>query len=194
MTRTIQEIKELFKPLSDGVRVVLLIHRSKEGGFNNTHKRHLKKVITRNSEEFFKTIEEFQDFIKTDKRELRIYATFNNKNFSKGIRLFKQRQLDRDYDEEDVRNDFYLNSKNNFISCLMDKMSANESNFLFDLDDIDDRSFNVVWNTLKKHTKIIITYKTRNGFHIITKPFNYTLLQDNIQRTLHKDSLMLIDY
>jgi hypothetical protein len=192
--RSIEAIKEIFKDLSDGVRIVLLIHRSKEGGFNNTHKRHLKKIITNNSQEFFETILEFQEFIKQDGRPLRIYSSLNNRDFGKAIRMYKHLQIERDYDSEELRNKFYLNTKNNFIGCLMNNNCKISKNFLFDLDDCDDRSFHSIYNILEKLTEIIVYYPTKNGYHIITKPFNYKALDDNIVSILHKDSLMLIDY
>ena len=191
---TIDEIQNMFQNFSDGVRVVLLIHRSKEGGFNNTHKRHLKKVITRNSEEFWKTVKEFKELKDNDTRTLRIYANFNSRDINKAIRLFKQRQLDRDYENEEHRNDFYFNVKNQFISCLMDKSCAKEKNFLFDLDGCDDRSLQRIYKLIEKQTEILLFYNTKNGYHIITRPFNYNNLDSQIVEFLHKDSLMLLDF
>lgn len=192
---TIKEIKELFSPLSDGIRVVLLIHRSKEGGFNNTHKRHLKKIITTNSEEFFNTISELKEIMDNDSRTLRIYATVNSCDLNKAIRLFKHRQLDRDYETIELRNKFYLDVKNQFISCLMDDSCRETKNFLFDLDECDRRSYVQIYERLKKHTDIIITYPTKNGYHIITKPFEYPKLNDDdLIKTMKGHQLMLIDF
>lgn len=191
---TIQEIKNLFTPLSDGTRVVLLVYRSKEGGFNNTHKRHLRKVITTNSEEFFKTIEELKEIKDKDERILRIYATVNSCDIKKAIRFFKQRQLDRDYESEEHRNHFYIDVKNQFISSLMDESCRETKNFLFDLDDCDDRSYAQIYHRLKKQTEVIITYPTRNGYHIITKPFNFKDLDPELIKSMRGHSLMLIDF
>lgn len=192
---TIKEIRKLFTPLSDGFRVVLLVHRSKEGGFNNTHRRHLKKIITRNSQEFFDTIAELKEFMDKDERTLRIYSTANSCDLSKAIRLFKQRQLDRDYETLELRDQFYLDLKNQFISCLMDNSCRVTKNFLFDLDECDDRSFRQIYERIKKHTEIVLSYPTKNGYHIIAVPFNLAKLDDdNLIKSAQGHNLMLVDY
>ncbi len=191
---TIEEIQEQFKDLSDGIRVILLIHRTKEGGKNNKYKRHLKKVITTNSQEYFDTIRELKEIKDSDKRTLRIYATVNDCDINKAIRLFKQRQLDNDYASEKLNLQFYLDIKNQFISCLMDKSCRNSKNFLFDLDGCDDRSFKQIHQRISKLTEIILSYPTKNGYHIITKPFNYKSLDENLINTVKGHYLMLVDF
>jgi len=192
---SIEQLKETFKNQSDGIRVVLLIHRSKEGGANNKFKRHLRKIITTNSEEFFKAIKELKEIKDNDERPLRIYASCNNRDLNKAIRLFKEQQLATDYDDEEKLSSFYLDIKNRFISCLMNKACRNEKNFLFDLDDCDDRSFHSIYNILEKQTEIVNYYQTKSGYHIITRPFNYFKeINKDIEDTIHTDSLMLIDY
>jgi len=191
---TLEQIKEVFKDLSDGIRAIYLIHRSKEGGLNNTHKRHIKKAITTNSEEFFKAIEEFKQLKDNDERELRIYASQNSRDLNKAIRLFKQRQLNRDYDEITLRDSFYLHISGQFISCLSDSSSKSESNFLFDLDECCERGFMTNLQLIEKLTTVITSYKTKNGYHIITKAFNYTVLDEVLIKCIHKDDLMLIDF
>ena len=77
----------------------------------------------------------------------------------------------------------------------MNKSCRNEKNFLFDLDEIDEHSFITVKNRIEKQTEIILWYKTKNGYHIITKPFNYyKTLDENIIKAIQTDSLMLIDF
>lgn len=190
------KIKEIFKDYSDGIRIVYLVHRSKEGGSNNVQKRHFKKTITKNSEEFFNAVEEFKKTKDVSELPLRIYASLNSRDIKKAQRLFKQRILDIDYVSDEIRNKFYFDLKNQFISCLADIKSRNSKNFMFDLDEIDDRSFHQIYNLLEKRTEIVLHYQTVHGWHIITKPFNYVkeLENPNLINALHRDSLMLIDY
>jgi len=184
---------EQFKSLSDGYRVVLLIHRSKEGGFNNKKLRHLKKTITRNSEEFEKVVNEFEMIKNNDERSLRVYASINDRNLDKAIRLFKQRQLDIEYGGNKDR--FYTDLRSIFISCLMKKEAKNNSNFLFDLDEIDERSLITTRKLLKNNTNILLEYKTKNGVHIITEPFNYPkVLNEHLIKSLNVDGLMLLSF
>ena len=189
-----KDIIKQFKNNSDGVRVIMLIHRSKEGGLNNKFKRHLKKIITTNSDEFFETIKELKELKDKDERTLRIYASCNNRSMKKAIRLFKEKQLNSDYDENEKIDNFYLDIKNRFISSLMNKSCRNEKNFLFDLDDIDDRSLKTIYKMIDKRTEILNFYNTKNGYHIITKPFNYKDLDEEVIKSINTDGLMLIDY
>lgn len=191
--KTLEEIKLQFNNYSDGIRVVLLIHRSKEGGLNNTHKRHLKKIVTKNSKQFFEAIEEMQEIMKKDERPLRIYATVNKRDMKKAIRHFKENQLANDYAADSIKDEFYLDIKNRWISSLMKTSSKGETNFLIDLDECDERSFHGIYNIVEKYTKIQTYYQTKNGYHIITDPFNYTLINDD-RINIHVDSLMLIDF
>lgn len=185
----------MFRSTSNWLRVVLLIHRSKEWGANNKFKRHIKKIITTNSEEFFEAIRELKEIKDNDERPLRIYASCNSRDINKAIRLFKEHQLANDYDPTEKHESFYVDIENRFISCLMDKSCRAEKNFIIDLDGIDDRSFAQFVNKIQKITEVLLAYRTKNGFHIITKPFNYIKeLDEDIVSCVHTDWQMLIDY
>ena len=192
--KKIDEIKDLFKDFSNGIRVVFLIHRKKDGGTNRKTRQSIKKVITTNSEEFFKTIEELKEIKDNDDRNLRIYATINSRDIKKGIREFKQKILDNDYQCDKSMFDFYFDIKNRFIGSIMKPKCNIENNFLFDLDDCDHRSYIQMIEILKKNTDVLLTYETKNGYHIITKPFNYTKLDERFISNINKDALLLIDF
>lgn len=195
MTRTIEEIKEIFKDFSDGIRIVMLVHRNKEGGVGRRIQRtRLRKIITTNSEEFFDAIEHLQDIVAKDERTLRIYSTVNSRNIQKAIHKFKQEQLDNDYSNEQNKEHFYVDIKNSWISCLTKNSCKAQSNFLFDLDGCDDHSLITITKQIEKQTKILLTYKTKNGYHLITEPFNYTKLACLDQVDIHSDGLLLIDF
>ncbi|MFA6325398.1 MAG: hypothetical protein WCX46_04200 [Candidatus Paceibacterota bacterium] len=195
-SRSLEEIKKIFKDKSDGIRIVMLSYRKKEGGTNHrTQHSDFKKVITTNSEEFFNAIDNLQQLTEHDARPLRIYASVNSRNLDKAIHKFKQEQLDNEYSKEkSVIKNFYLDIRNQFVSCLMKKSSRAESSFLFDLDGCDDRSFHTIYNQIEKLTKIQMYYQTKNGYHIITEPFNYNKLECRDQCDIHPDALMLIDF
>ena len=194
MTRTLEQIKDTFLPYSDGVRIILLVHRSKEGGAGRKIQRtNLRKVITKNSEEFFQIVGEMQDFMSKDDRTLRIYSTVNGRNINKAVRKFKQEMLDNDYNPDRIKEKFYLDIKNKWVGCLMSSSAKAESSFLLDLDGCDDRSFHSIYNLVEKLTRIQTYYQTKNGYHIITDPFNHTKL-DKDMITVLPDGLLLLDY
>lgn len=192
MNRTIDEILETFKDFTDGVRVMFLIRRKKEGGSNNKNKRHLNKLISRNSEEFKTNLETLYDIAKEDKN-LRIYSSMNDRDINKAVYAFKKEQLDADYLANGLRNDFYYDIKNRFISTLCTPSCRNSKYFLLDFDEICERGMAAQEKKINKVTKIKLMYATKNGYHVITEPFNPNDLKD-CPVDIHKDSLLLLAY
>lgn len=182
-----QKITEQF---SDGIRMLMLCQRNKEGRKTNKTDRSSKRKISTNKEEFFKILEEFQEIKKNSKESLRIYSCVNKRNINKAIRNFKIEQLEVDYYDIESRNKFYFDIKNRWISSLMKQNCRDETFFLIDIDKKED---NFITNKRLEKLKIeiIVSYQTKNGWHIITKPFNPNLLPD---LDIKKDALLLLDY
>lgn len=183
-------IPDTFK---DGVRLIMLTLRSKEGGKSNNPDRVARKRLSNSIEEFDKIISEFEELSKKSNESLRIYSSVNKRDINKGIRNFKRLQLEADYWDIDSRNEFYLDIKNRWISSIMQPNCRENTNFLIDIDgDIDDY-MRIKLNLLNLSIDIIFEYPTKNGFHIITKPFNPSLL--TVERDhIKKDGMILLDY
>lgn len=181
-----------FKDYTDGYRVLFLIHRNKEGGDTNNTK--YKKVITRNSSEFLKELEEMVKTKKESDIPYRIYSSLNERNFNKAIRQFKFEQLEADYYDQVQKENFYLDVKNRFIGCLMQPPQRQTSLFLFDVDNEEGKD--VCGETLQAlvGVDIVKLYPTKNGWHIITKPFNYTQIKLPKNVEIKKDALLLLAY
>ena len=183
---------ENFKEYTEGVRVLFLLHRNKEGGGNNEHSK-IRKIITTNTDEFLEALTELEDLKNESKLPLRIYSTVNPRNMEKAIRKFKEMQLESDYQDEKSRYGFYFDVKNRLISALMRPSSKADSNFLIDLDNCCERSLKTICKKLEKKTEILMTYNTKSGYHVITKPFDYTKLDDD-RIQVNPDGLLLLDY
>ncbi len=180
-----------FKFFVDGYRVLFLIHRSKEESVSANNDK-VRKIISKNKDEF-KTalISLLQDFYNTD-NILRIYSCVNARDINKAIRQFKQEQLDADYYDIESKNSFYIDVKNRFIGALMKPASRTETQFILDCDSMKEQE-----DALKKvaelEIEVIKMYPTKNGWHIITKPFNPNLfLVENVG--INKDGLILLKY
>ena len=169
---------EHFKEFTDGVRVLFLIHRNKEGGETNNTKT--MKVVTTNPEDFLYELTKLIDYKERNSDiPYRIYSSVNSRDIGKAIRQLKYEQLDADYYGENDRDAFYLDIKNRWIGCLMQPKQKETSNFLFDIDDVEGKD--LCGETLKALSGcddcvILKQYKTKNGWHIVTGPFNYTKL------------------
>ena len=192
--------KEIIEQFSDGIRMLMLCQRNKEGRPTNKTDRASIRKISKNSKEFFEILNEFQAVKEESAEPLRIYSCVNKRDIKKAIRNFKQEQLDADYYDEENKYGFYFDIKNRWLSSLMKQNCRAETKFLIDID-------NVVFNKLEKNPypdkvvehlkeleiKIVVVYQTKNGFHIITEPFNPNLFNNDFGE-VKKDALLLIDY
>lgn len=191
--RIAKNIVEKFSFFSTGVRVLLLLQRHKEGGETNNSK--LRKIVTKNEQEYYDAVLSLVSDKMDSELPLRIYASSNERDFDKAIRKFKFEQLEADYYSEEQRNNFYLDIKNRFIGCLMQPQQRATSFFLFDCDETEEQK-DVLGQLLQliPNEHIVFQYKTKNGWHVITNPFNYTKISFPPNIELKKDGLLLLDY
>lgn len=181
---------EILEKFSDGVRVIMLHQRNKEGG-RNKGDRYAYKRISTNREEFFKILEEMRKLKEKSDKQLRIYSCVNRRDIEKGILNFKKRQLEADYYDEVGRNNFYIDIENRFISSLMKPNARAETLFLLDIDNKEqERMARTIIQ--KENIGVVAEYQTKNGKHIITKPFNPKLMPSDIE--IKKDGMLLIDF
>lgn len=184
-----EKIMQEFYNYTDGVRMLMLIHRSKEGGkLGDRNKQNIRKIST-NREEFKQILIGLLEEKNKRKEPYRIYSCVNKRNMDKAIRIFKQRQLDADYYDKDSRDKFYIDVKNSFLSALMSPQARGETLFLLDID--EGQNIKEVKSKLSPITRNYKTYKTKNGYHIISQPFNPNLLAGV---EIKKDGLILLDY
>ena len=193
-------IYDEFKFFTDGVRVMFLIHRNKEGGETNNTK--VRKVITRDKEEFrlelIKLVDEKERAaMLREPIPYRIYSSVNARDIEKAIRQFKFEQLEADYYDDESRRSFYYDSKNRFVGALMTPSSRmkDQSYFIFDVDDVPgvDKQGEALSALGACGANIVIQYRTKNGWHIVTEPFNpNTFSCPGVE--IKKDGLLLLSY
>lgn len=188
-----KEIMEKFEGFTHGVRVQMLIDRS-VGNTNKGSKRWINKLISTNSEEFNRNlikILELQYYLANP--DIRLYSCVNKRNLDKAIKYFNHKQLDIATEEEKVN--FYTRINERFCSCLMKPENRAESLFLIDIDCEDDSIFQdalTFYLNSKSINAEIVKYKTPNGWHYITTPFDPRLLiiEDG---EIKKDALLLLN-
>lgn len=176
-----------------GCRVLFLIQRHSDGGHTNNSK--LRAYISRNHEEWITALAKLlQEKEQYPHLPLRIYQTLNERNIEKGIMHFKHAMLDADYFDTESRQWFYLDIRNRVISALMKEPSRATSYFLYDCDTRDQRILGLLHLDLGLHTEIIHEYPTKNGHHIITKPFNPNLVKLPPEVEYKRDAMMLLAF
>ena len=179
----LDSIPEMF---TDGIRGIMLLKRNKDGETGNAQRRSIKH-ISRSTEEWKEVVREFRNLQDSSYPRHRIYSSVNSRDISKAIHEFKRRQLETDYGNLYEQHSFYCDSKNRFFSCLMNPNCRVTSNFLIDCDSVE--AYEHAELQLRNTGLILLEYRTKNGFHILTRPFNPS---DYGNMEIKKDEMMFI--
>lgn len=167
-----------------GTRIMIRTNRSKENGGKGEDV--LEKVVTRSVDEFFDT---FNAMSSRRSGQERIYSTVDERDVKKAIRIFKERQLDADYYDEESKESFYIDIHNRWISALQNPSAAKTSLFMVDVDEGDD--LEKIYQEISHNSlEILHEYDTKNGKHIILKPFNPKIVTFKIMQ----NGMMLLAY
>lgn len=202
--KTEEKVKKImhdWKGFTDGVRVLFLIWRNKEGS-KVVRNLKVRKLISSNEEEFEKCLTQLVDLKdRYSELPLRIYSTVNKRNLDKAIRKFKELQLENDYQDREQYYGFYKDIKNRWISSLMRDSSRLETQFIIDIDNSNKEYAIEIEKEILEHTELIKKYRTKNGYHLIVKPFNPNLIKTYEKSgyiypdvSIKKDELILLDY
>lgn len=177
---------------TSGTNVLILLQRKKDGGHNKEFRRRLSWFVVHNQEHYISALTKLlvMKYAFHD-QDLRIYATVNPRSLKKAEKLFKQTMLELDFSSEENHNYFWQRLESKWISALMNNKSRDRSYFQWDIDDIDGQDQHGSFlKELPEDTEIIKQYRTKNGWHIITKPFNPDVLSLSPQR----DGMLLLAY
>lgn len=169
---------------AQGARVLMLKSRHKDG----VEKQRTILRTSFSGDDFIKEMESLLAIMHPNER---IYATAGARDERAAQRLFKERQLQADYDMQPEM--FYRSIQNRWISCLMDPKAQQGRLWMFDCDSAEDHA--KVVNELKDVYWPLMgdpyMYNTKSGSHIIIKPFDKTTLSERARGLLHDNPLML---
>jgi hypothetical protein len=178
---------ELCHPVSfmQGIRVLHLRGRRKDGVENDK-----SSTLISYSEEEFKDM--YKTLCNMMKPGQRIYASAGSRNIKMAIRIFRERQLASEYEQNNIN--FYKNLQSIWISCISSTYCQQEKLWLFDCD--TPEQYTRVHEELLKYEDEIkpYWYDTKNGKHCITKPFNMAGLSLLVESAIHKNPYMLWAY
>lgn len=171
-----------------GIRILMLIHRRKDGGHKRKDRKS-RRLISTCPQEFDQHLEFLQEQKDESNALLRIYSSANERDIVKAIRLYKMQQVEIEFQDTQRQLDFYTQTENQFISCLAKSLCAKQKNFLIDIDQGDDKQEAI--KQLEAVTTIIDIRDTPNGCHIITKPYNSALTPE---LEIKKDAMLLLEW
>jgi hypothetical protein len=175
------------KSYQEGTRVLMLTARHKDGH------RDERKVfrVSHDEEQYSKHRQHLLDMLRPGER---IYATAAARNVKRASRIFRERQLAAEYDQDPMA--FYRDLQNRWISCLMNTTTRQHKLYLFDCDSTED--IELVRQDIAERThelgigNNIHTYRTKSGMHVLTPAFDGRSLSEHTKKLLHADPLMLI--
>lgn len=182
-----------FSDYTGGVRVVFLLHRGKEGGSNNhEYKRRSLRLITHSEKELKDAIRKCLTLQKTTYPECRVYMTVNPRSLRNGEYIFKKTQLETDFGDDTGKKCFYERLEDKWISALVQgKPPKGYARFILDVDTKDNTK--VLSFCGENHIEIEKMYSTKNGWHLIVKPFDVSLCPKEIA-DVQKEGLILLSY
>lgn len=186
MKKLIENLDEIPEMFTDGVRGLMLLRRNKDGEEGNAQRKSIKR-ISLSSKEWKENVCELKYLQDTSHQGYRIYSSVNSRDMSKAIHEFKRRQLETDYGNLHEFCMFYCDIKNRFFSCLMNPNCRATSHFLIDCDTQEEYEHAEL--QLRNSGLVLMQYPTKNGYHIITSPFNPN---DYGNMQIKKDELMFI--
>jgi len=186
MSCLIERIDDIPEIFTDGIRCILLIKRNKDGEEGNAQRKSIKR-ISEGSDEWKAIVLELRQLQESTHKGYRIYSSVNKRDIHKAIHEFKRRQLENDRSLYFEWRSFYFDVKNRFFSCLMNPSCRMTNMFLIDCDTPEEYKHAEL--QLRSSGLTIMEYETKNGHHIITRPFNPN---DYGNMQIKKDELLFI--
>lgn len=182
-----------FVDFSDGCRMLILLERKKDGGHNKEERRTLQTRFSFSSEEYAKAIKELL-LMRVLYPESRLYSSVNARNVKKVIRQIETELLDCHYADEERRMFTYNKLIKSARHFVMQQNCSETSLFIIDVDNEEGKDVQgeALQECERLGVEILKIYPTKNGFHIVTKPFNPTLWKHKAE--IKKDALILLDY
>lgn len=190
---TAKSIMQDFSQFTSGVRYLSLLHRTKDGGYNKEYHRRGGFYVTHTEEEYLDALVRLLTLQAIASKPYRLYASVNQRSISKAEKQFKMEMLEADFSSAENKHYFYERIESRWSGCLMKPGSRIGSLFILDVDGEGDCTAPVLQELSKLVVEPVKMYKTPNGWHIITPPFNPELL--NVTNCeVKKDGLILLNY
>lgn len=188
-----EHIFEEFKDFSDGCRMLILLERKKDGGHNKEERRTLQTRFSFSEEEFKRAIKELL-VMRIIYPESRLYSSVNARSIKKVIRRIEEELLDCHYSDEERRLFTYKKLIKSARHFVMQQSASETSLFVIDADDVEGKDIHgeVLKHCAELGVEILKPYKTKNGWHVIVKPFNPSLWKHTSE--IKKDALILLDF
>ena len=187
------------------VYVLFGISRKKDNDCTGGQEKVFREVI-KNAGEIEKKYHRLKNSVlayrDSDGREQKfyLYISVNARNTKKAFFLMQKEML---VTNEELSNQVDVTNKLNrvdryWLSCLMRPTSrAGRGKFLFDIDFKGKEKLDSLLDMIKKATTIKLIQETKNGYHVLTEPFNRTEMTNQSvlwDYQIKTDSLLFVEW
>ena len=181
----------------DEVYVLMAIARAKENEeFSNNSEPVIREVVE-DFGQLERKMEQLDHAVSRFDSDFRLYISANARDVMKAF--FKFRSDTDNWLEMRLNGNKDVNKKfkgldSEFKSVLQSDKCKAETNFIFDLDNIEKIQMQELKAELGEHTSVRWARETPNGYHIVTRPFNYNELDSGIDYELKTDGMIFLSY
>lgn len=191
--QAINIVSTLPQKLKEGTRVLFLVQRQKDGGGNSEEKRIFSVAVIEDEEDLIQKLSHFLAIRDAyTEIDLRVYLSVNSRNKYTAIRNMLDSIIESFYCPDVQKELITTKLLRGAKSSLMNPNARKTKYFLIDVDSmVDVDTYQEAMSDLfDRGVTIIHERKTRNGWHIITEPFNPAGW--NQYSEIKKDALMLL--
>ncbi len=166
-----------------GTRMLMLKSRYKDG----VDKQRTILRVSHSAEQFVKCRDDLLGMMRPNER---IYASAGERDLSKAIRIFKERQLANDYDDDPGL--FYRTIETRWTGCLMDVKAQAGKVWLVDCDTAEDAE-QAKRELDRCYDRPIppYAYASKSGMHMVVQAFDRSKLTDHVRSLIHENAIML---
>jgi hypothetical protein len=187
-------ILDLPSELKTGYRTLFLLERTKDGGHNKEDRRAFMFTVVTDEQMLLIKLKEFLwlKYLYAEKN-LRIYYSVNARHPQKTVRNILLAITDSLYADKSNRELIAKKIIKGSRSYIMNPNAKETSFFLLDVDDEAGRD--IMGETLQemgdKGIEEVYRTKTRNGWHVVVKPFNPNIWEGKAE--IKKDALIFLN-
>lgn len=193
----IEKFREYCEFSEDRVYVLLAIARTKENEQHSSNTEPTMREVVDNEQDLVSKMEQLDHAAKRSDSRFRLYLSANPRDAMKAFFQFRSEMDEwlqmRLNGNEGVKKKF-KRIDSEFKSVLQKNECKDETNFIFDLDEVSEQEMNDLKSDLEGFTEIRLVQETPNGFHVVSRPFNYNELETEVEYELKKDGMIFVKY
>lgn len=192
----IDEFREYCEFGPERVYLLMAISRSKDNEGSDKSLPVIRKIVD-DAEALPRKVTELDHAASRFDERFRLYLSANARNTTKAFFQLRTEMDDwlrmRLNGDTDIRRKF-KQVDSEFKSVLQSNSCKDETNFIFDLDNVSESVATDFEQQLEEFTTILLTRSTPNGYHIVTDAFNYNELETDIEYEMKPDDMIFVSY